>query len=388
VDVGPASLPSPNLQPAQGALAGPFYPETCHPPLMTRRQWLAGSAALVGSGALRPSKAGAGDDGSAIIRQWAGLPDDPWAVCHGVRGMGRDFKLKDGRRAVDWLLETHLVSVPVNGKSFLAFPVDVEAHPNMFLKTMLEAGVPLDHAFTFQRRTRTLGEVVEGAHALFRPSQVIGQPNVLPWSIIALARTKSPVKGRWTNASGEPVDLELVVEHALRLMEEASLPIAQAMRDGRPESTKAPVHSFTCGGAHMLYALLTAAQTGHAAGDRAERVRRQADLMVWRLRADLALIDRFYKERAAQAGAYWYETDAKVKLLGHGEECLAFGVQRGVVKLTEGQQRQRRDAVATLKRMIDEMEGRNLSDARDIDTELFRQLVGDTCHARRGLTLA
>jgi hypothetical protein len=110
--------------------------------------------------------------------------------------------------------------------------------------------------------------------------------------------------------------------------------------------------------------------------------------MVWRLRADLALIDRFYKERAAQPGAYWYELDAKVKLLGHGEECVAFGVQRGVVNLTESQQKQHREAVATLRRVIDEMEGRNLSEARDIDKELFRQLVGDTCHARRGLTLA
>ena len=222
----------------------------------------------------------------------------------------------------------------------------------------------------------------------FGPSQVIAQPNVLPWSIIAFARTTRPCERHWTNAWGEPVDFDLVVESALRLMEEASLPVAQAMREDRPESTKAPVHGFTCGGAHMLYALLTAAQTGFAGPERIERVRRQTDLMLWRLRADLALIERFYKERASQPGAYWYEVDAKVKLLGHGEECLAFAVRRGVVKLTESQQRQRREAVTTLKRMIADMEERNLAEARDLDKELFRQLVGDTCHARRGLTLA
>lgn len=372
----------------QAEPAGAFYPETCHPSLISRRSLFKGGATLAVAGALGPRLARAADDGTAIVQKWASLPDDPWAVCHGVRGMGRDFKLKDGRRAVDWLLETHLASLPVKGKSYLAFPIEVEAHPNMFLKTMIEAGVPLDHTFTHQKRSRTLGEVVEGAHALLRPTQVANQPNMLPWSIIALARTTSPMRAKWTNAWGEPVDLELVVEHALRLMEQASAPIAQAMREDRPESTKAPVHSFTCGGAHMLYALLTAAQTGYAGGDRLERVRKQADIMVFRLRADQGLIDRFYKERAAQPGAYWYELDAKVKLLGHGEECLAFGVERGVVKLTDAQQRQRRDAVVSLRKMIDEMEGRNLAEAREIDRELFRQLVGDTCHARRGLTFA
>ena len=386
-------IPSPGgapLAPEPNAPAEAFYPETCHPPLITRRQWLAGSAAASVAVALGPPahRAHAGDSGTAIVRQWAGLPDDPWAVCHGVRGMGRDFKMKDGRRAVDWLLETQLASVAVNGRRFIAFPIAVEAHPNMFLKTMIEAGVPLDHTFTHDRQARTLSDLVDGAHALFRPSQVVGQPNMLPWSIIALARTTSPLRGRWTNAWGEPVDLDRVVEHALGLLEEASLPVAQAMREDRPESTKAPVHGFTCGGAHMLYALLTAAQTGYATGDRLDRVRRQTDLMVWRLRADLALIERFYRERAAQRGASWFDLDAKVKLLGHGEECLAFGVLRGVVKLTDGQERQRRDAVATLRRLLDEMEGRNLAEARDIDRELFRQLVGDACHARRGLTLA
>jgi hypothetical protein len=377
-----------NPDPGAPTSIEPFYPETCHPPLLTRRQLLVGAGAIAASAVLRPAGAAAGDDGVAIIQQWAGLPEDPWAVCHGVRGLGRDFKLKDGRRAVDWLLETHLVSVPANGKEALAFPVSVEVHPNMFLKTMLEAGVPPDYTFTHRRRRRTIQEVIDGAHALFRPAEVITQPNMLPWSIIALARTTSPLRGRWTNAWGEPVDFDAVVESALRLLEEASLPLMQAMREDRPEAAKAPVHGFTCGGTHMVYGLLTAVQAGYAGRDRLERVRRQTDLLLWRLHADLGLIDRFYKERAAQAGAFWYEVDAKVKILGHGGECLSFATQRGVMQLGEVQHRRRTAAEATLRRMIGDIEARNLAEARDINRELFRQLVGDTCHARHGLHFA
>ena len=364
-----------------------FYPATCHP-LMTRRQLLAVGGAVLARAVIAPSPARAADDGTAIARQYASIPDDPWAVCHGIRALGSDFTIKGGRRAVDWLLETHLSPVAANGTSALAFPLAVEAHPNMFLKTLLEAEVPLDHGFTHQGRRRTLREVVEGARALFRPSEVIGQPNTLPWSLIAFSRTTTPLRARWTNAWGEAVDFDAVVENALRLLELASTPLMQAMREDRQETVKSPVHGFTCGGTHMIYGLLAAVHAGYVGHDRLERVRQQVEVLVWRLHADLGLIDRFYKDRARQPGAYWYELDAKLKLLGHGEEGLAFATQRNVVTLTSAQQAQRRAAVATLRRMLGEMETHNLSEARDIDRELFRQLIGDACHARHGLHFA
>jgi hypothetical protein len=364
-----------------------FCSDTCHGSRVSRRQLLAGSAALLATVLGRPALGRAGDDGATIVHRYASLPDDPWAVCHGIRAMGREFAVKGGQSAVDFLLETHLVSVPANGKTVLAFPPQVEVHPNMFLKTMLEAGVPLNHAFMNQGSRRSLRDVLDGARALFRPAKVSRSPNMLPWSVIAFSRTTSPLKRRWTNAWEEPVDLDPVVEASLELFEQASLPLMQAMREGRPEAAKAPVHSFTCAGMHMLYALLTAQHTGYVGQDRRERTQRQVDLLVWRLTADLALIERFYKERAAENGAYWFELDAKVKILGHAEECLAFGVRHGVVTLTPAQQGQRKAATATLRRLLGDMEERNMKEAQAVNPELFRQLVGDACHARHGLTL-
>jgi hypothetical protein len=355
---------------------------------MSRRQLLLAATTALAAGVATARKGGAGDDGGATIRRYASLPDDPWAVCHGLRGMGRDFAVQGGRRAVDFLLETHAAWLPANGKMVLGFPPQVEVHPNMFLKTMLEAGVPLDHAFTHESSRRTLRDVLDGARALFRPARVGGMPNMLPWSVITFARTTLPPRGRWTNAWDEPVDLDAVVEGALRLLEQASLPLMHAMRAGAPETAKAPVHSFTCGGTHMLYALLTTMHAGYTGEDRLERTRRQIDLLVWRMTEDIGLIERFFKERSRQQGVYWFELDAKLKLLGHAEECLAFGVRRGVVTLTPAQQAQRRAAVAALRRMIEDMEGRDMSEARELDRDLFRQLVGDTCHARHGLTFA
>jgi hypothetical protein len=369
---------------------GPFFPATCHPGLSRRQFLVAGGTLLAGSslGRRSVSAAPASDDGTAIIRRYATTPEDPWVVAHGLRGMGRGFTVSGGRRAVDYFLEDVLVTVPVNGKDFLGFPIEAEVHPNMFLKTMLEAGVPPDHGFRKDGRRRTVSELVQGAHALFRPAQVISDPNALPWSIVALTTTTPTMRSQWTNAWGEPVDLDVVVESALRLLEQASLPLARAMQEGRSETAKAPVHGFTCGGTHMIYSLLTAVHAGYTGKDRRERVQQQVDLLVWRLSADLDLIERFYRARAGNPAAAWYDLDAKLKLLGHAEECLTFAAAHDVAALSASQQRQWQTAEATLRGLLGDLEARNLAEARALNRELYRQLIGDTCHARHGLTFA
>jgi hypothetical protein len=366
-----------------------FFSATCHP-ILTRRQLLvAGGTLLVagGRGGGRRAFANTSDDGAVIVQLHATSLDDPWMVAHGLRAMGRGFMLGSGRRAVDYLLESVLTGLPANGRTVLAFPQDIEVHPNMFLKTMLEAGVPLDYAFTHKGSRRTLQDVVEGARALLRPTLIASSPNALPWSLIALTRTTSPLRRHWTNAWGESVDLDALVEDALRLLEEASLPIVQAMRDGRPETRQAPVHGFTCGGGHMIYALLAAIHAGYTGKDRPRRMQQQVDLLVWRLSADLDLIERFYRARGKSTSDFWFEFDAKLKLLGHAEECLAFAALHKVAKFTTAQRTQWQAATATLRRLLIDLEARGLEGGKTLDRELYRQLVGDTCHARHGLRL-
>lgn len=138
----------------------------------------------------------------------------------------------------------------------------------------------------------------------------------------------------------------------------------------------------------MIYGLLTAVHMGHAGKDRRERMQQQVDLLVWRLSADLDLIERFYRPRAGSPGASWYEFDSKLKLLGHAEECLAFAVLYDVVGLTPSQREQRQAALVKLRRMLGDLEAQNLAQTKTLDRELYRQLIGDTCHARHGLRLA
>jgi hypothetical protein len=57
------------------------------------------------------------------------------------------------------------------------------------------------------------------------------------------------------------------------------------------------------------------------------------------------------------------------------------------VTLTGGQQAEWTAARSKLRRLLGDMEERDLREARDVNPELYRQLVGDACHARHGLTL-
>ena len=195
----------------------------------------------------------------------------------------------------------------------------------------------------------------------------------LPWTLIALTRTTSLRHRQWVNAWGEPVDLDGLVESALGLLERASLPIAEAMREPRSLTAQAPVHAFTCAGTHMVYALLTAVHAGYAGKDRTRRIQQQTDLMVWRLTADVDLIERFYRAegRDGSPSLWWFELDSKLKLLGHAEECLALAARYKMVKSTAAQQTQRQVAKATLRRLINDIEQRDLAEARALTGDLY-----------------
>ncbi len=301
--------------------------------------------------------------------------------------MGAAFSTTSGQRAADFLLEKHVTSVTVKGRPLLAFPLDAEIHPNSFLKTMLEAGVPLNQPFTHMGQRRTLSDLVEGARLLFDPVGMT-DPLIIPWSLIAFSRTTSPVRRRWINAKGQSVNLDDLVDGALRDLESASAPLLAAMREGRPLVAKARVHDFTCGGTHLLYGLLSAVHYGFGGKDARQRVHEQTALMTWRMGgADVDLIRRFYAKLPRSALNAWEELDAQLKILGHAEECLAFATRRKVMTLTATQQAQRTEGVRVLGDLLTELRQRNLAQARALVPATYQQIVGDVCHAQHGFTL-
>ena len=365
-----------------------FYPSTCHP--IGRRSFLAvavGTGAALITGTPASARVATADNSKRIILKYARRRDDPWALVHAVRALGRDYTLDGGQPAVPFVLAEYLQEQAVNGGTYLAFPRKVEVHENMFLKTFLEAGVSPLLRFSVTGRPRTLQDVVDSARALLRFSDATSR-NAIAWSIIALTRTTPPDRGIWSNAFGERVDLAKVVEAGFEAMEQASQPIQDARDRGLPLARQAPVHAFTCGGTHLLYALLAATQAGYTASGHRDRVRRQMDLLVYRLWADVDLMDRFYQPKlAASPQARWFLLDARLKFVGHVFECLRFAERHLLYAIPPDQAPRRDRARAALDADISTLGEADLASVKAETAELYQQLVGDVCHAHHGLTL-
>jgi len=183
------------------------------------------------------------------------------------------------------------------------------------------------------------------------------------------------------------VELARVIEAGFNAMEQASQPIQDA-RDRRAALERsAPVHDFTCGGTHLLYSLLAATQAGYAGSDHRERLRRQMDLLVYRLWADVDLMGRFYQPKIATIPqAKWFLLDARIKFAGHAFECLGFAERHGLYAVRPDQTPRRQEARAALDADMRKLGELDLDSIRAKIPELYQQLVGDVCHAHHGLT--
>ena len=106
-------------------------------PQLTRRRFL--TFALVAGlvPPLRAQGAAARDPDQGVrrfIERYAVASQDPWALVHAIRGLGRGCRLQ-GESAPVYVLRTCVRAQEVNNQRYLYIPATLEVHSNMFLKT-------------------------------------------------------------------------------------------------------------------------------------------------------------------------------------------------------------------------------------------------------------
>ncbi len=360
-----------------------FYP-LCSP-ILDRRRFL--KLSLMGAVApvLLPDLIQAAPDPAlAFIRRHAAVPDDPWRLAHGVRAVGAAFTLPDGRKAVDHLLSGFVRGVEVGGKRYLHFPRTVEVHTDMFVKTMLEAGVERHHPFQLEGQDHTLADLLESSKALFRFDPKTFDWNNLAWSLIAFSVVQADT---WRNAFGEEIVLKDVAAFGLTTLRDATAPIQPFFAASQPLPKKAPIHGFTCGGTHLIYSLLVAARHGYLGPDGRERLQEPLRMLIYRMWADPDLIDRHYETLVSRTGVEEFQDDATLKILGHAVECLGYAVRHGLYQPRGAERDRIAKTKGEVKRLIASFGRIDLQPVRRRNFSLYQQIVGDTCHAHRGLGL-
>ena len=214
-------------------------------------------------------------------------------------------------------------------------------------------------------------------------------PDALAFSLIVFAYSTDPAHDEWTNAHGNTIRLSAVAEFGLETLENANKLFEDSMRKGVLAEGPDRVHEFTCGGMHLIYGLSTCLRFGHAraglgrAHESAVRHPRLAAEI--RSTSHRSLLRRACGQYPAEVVLMHY-LDAKLKFLGHALEVLNHARRFNLFVPTAAQEDEIDRAHKELFGVVEAIGSdgpRNVS-----DQTLFKFLVGDACHAYRGVTMA
>ena len=359
-----------------------FY-EVCEP-LLTRRRFLQFALAASMAPASSSEVLAAHDPDQRVrrfIERYAVTPQDPWALVHAIRGVGRGCRL-NGESATGYVLRTCVRAQEVNRQRYLYIPATIEVHSNMFLKTFLEAGVPPSEMFSCDGRVMQLKDLADGAQALFRFDPRTFDRDDLAWSLIAFAELEAHA---WDNAYGERIQLQEVVRFGLRVIDEATRELKPYVAAHLPLPKKMPIHSFTCGGTHLCYSLLVAAKHGYLQAGGGDILQEQLQMLIYRLQADPDLIDRYYREISSVPSVDLFRASAKLKILGHALECLGYAQAHGLLQPSPLERTQIEQAAQQVRGLLAYILTLDLAAIQQRQAQLVQQVIGDTCHAFRGL---
>jgi hypothetical protein len=361
-----------------------FYP-VCAPPLTRRKFFTVALGAGLAAAWTAEGAAPRGPDPGVrrFIERYAMRPEDPWALVHAIRGVGTGYRI-NGESLAAYVLRTCVRAQAVRQRRYLYIPAAIEVHTNMFLKTFLEAGVPAAEPFAGDGRVYRLHDLGAGAQALFRFDPRTVDRNDLAWSLIAFAELRAPT---WENAYGERIELQAVVRCSLQALQEATQGLKPYAAARLPLPQKLPIHRFTCGGTHLCYSLVVAARHGYLQAAGGDVLQEQLRLLLYRLQADPDLIDRYYREIPASPGVELFRAGAKLKVLGHALECLGYAQTHGLWQPSAPEKAQLAQAVQEVRGLLASIVTLDLAAMRSRQAQLVQQVVGDTCHACRGLSL-
>jgi len=306
---------------------------------------------------------------------------NPWALAHGLLAFGPDFEASNGKPAIDVIASFGLAEKTKAGL-LVRFPGQTEAgdpvepHNNLMVKAMAEVGVPIGRAFTLKDGTKvTLRELLRTAEV---DSKV--PANDRAWHDFA-----------WTYSAvlamnGKPADPGPVLALAtLSYLEEQQAFLTRLMELRKPEQVekkKQLIYSHTCGGLHLVQAALRGAvslEEQHKA-----RARIQLDTVLFRWEGER----RIYRDMLRKFPQYkTVLRTQELKFYGHVLETIGLAVKWGLVPADETLKARTAPIVRDLMSTVDELyvDFADLQSVRTAAKQTYLDLIGDGCHAIRGL---
>lgn len=336
----------------------------------------------------------------AVVETWAGDPDNPWAIAHGILARGSEFRLADGRPAIPHLFSSYAEPRTVGTRTLLGFPkalgdIRVEPHTDLLLKNMSEVGVATDTVFTTRHGEVPVADLYRAT--LLRTDLVPQKnqssydgPNDMPWGLQALAAWAPSNELQWISTEGTPMDLDFVTTFTVAVLTQESAFMFEAMQRKQSFTRQGqPLFSYTCGGSHLLQGASYAVARGFGGPKDRKAIEAQVLLLFYRLPIELAIYDDAMKRNPKFRTRLLVQ---RMKFLGHFLETTGKLQAMGMFVPDDEQLKKIEGAAQNLTLVVEALKKQgvfdNMEALRKQDEQLFLDVVGDSCHAVRGLELA
>lgn len=316
---------------------------------------------------------------------------NPWAMAHGLLVFGKDMKASDGRLAVDVMVSDFTVSAKSDGRKIYGFPertasgTPVDPHGNMIVRALLAAGVNEDKKFKLGTgETITLKRLADDAE------WVTAIPtNDKDWHRFAWTHGAILERHGASDAIDTKFGKKTLLELALRAvhhLEEDQQTLTRLRESGHPEQVtkdRTGIFGHPCGGLHFVQ---TTAEAAQQQGDEnlLAKVRAQLDTVLFRWEAERRIYRNFATQRPDVRILILVQ---ELKFYGHILETFALASEQGVVKLSADDKKRLREVAGDLLNTIEALSGAyaNLDKIKASSAQTYYDLIGDGCHAIRGL---
>lgn len=335
---------------------------------------------------------------AAIVDQFGGDPDNPWAIGHGLVARGANWSLSNGENAVDWLFSQYAEQQTLGGATVVRFPTQrggarIEPHAELMLKMLTEIDVSPDRMVTVQGHTHPIADLYRGAvlDNYLEPStnhSSFDSPDDVAWALQGLAAW-GPSDLVWVSAEGTPMSLRNFALFNGAVLKQETQPIAQAMAVGANfERQGQGIFRYTCGGAHLLQSVGYAVARGVAGEQLQALFAEQIELAFYRLPRELEIYDAAARRFPDQSEALLVQ---RLKFTGHFLESMYKFEAMGLFEPTEEQLRMLNgtamQVALTTEAMLNEGVIERMPTLKQENEQRYLDVIGDAAHALHGLEL-
>jgi len=327
-----------------------------------------------------------------LVKEGATENTNPWAMAHGIVAFGPEMKAADGRAAPDAIVHDFLRREKLGERTRWFFPprtpkgLPLEPHANLVVKTLVVAGVPLEQSFeTRGGQSVSLGEMLDSAEADFEEPDSAHAWADQAWTVEAILAARAldadlELKG-WQST---PARLGAKATEALVRLQDF---LTGPMKAGRPdavEKRKQEIYAHTCGGLHFVQ---TVARAGSLVPDLAGKAKAQLDVVRFRFSAERSIYQTLIRDHPEYRQRLLVQ---ELKFYGHILETFGLAAEWGLIEPDEALRTEMREVAGDLVDTVRELEASygQQDVIRQKAPQVYYDLIGDGCHAIRGMRLA